>query len=79
MGFPKEEYWSRLSFPSPGHLPHPGIKSSSPTLQADCFTTNQLGSLSVLTYKTAIDEITKSTCNDAEVPSSVRPWPTVIS
>ena len=26
--FPREEYWSGLSFPSPGDLPDPGIKSS---------------------------------------------------
>ena len=26
MGFPRQEYWSGLSFPSPGDLPDPGIK-----------------------------------------------------
>ena len=26
MGFSKQEYWSRVSFPPPGDLPHPGIK-----------------------------------------------------
>ena len=26
MGFPKQEYWSVLSFSSPGDLPNPGIK-----------------------------------------------------
>ena len=36
MGFPREEYWSGLPFPSPGDLPDPGIKPGSPTLQADC-------------------------------------------
>ena len=35
MGFSKEEYRSGLSFPSPGYLPNPGIKSQSPTLQSD--------------------------------------------
>ena len=29
------EYWSGQPFPSPGDLPHPGIKPRSPTLQAD--------------------------------------------
>ena len=24
--FPKQEYWSRLSFPTPGDLPNPGIE-----------------------------------------------------
>ena len=35
MGFPRQEYWSGLSFPSLGDLPHPGIKPWSPALQAD--------------------------------------------
>ena len=35
MGFPKQESWSVLSLPSPGDLPHPGIKPGSPALQAD--------------------------------------------
>ena len=26
MGFSRQEYWSRLPFPSPGDLPNPGIK-----------------------------------------------------
>ena len=29
MGFSRQEYWSWLPFPSPGDLPHPGIKSLS--------------------------------------------------
>ena len=27
----QQEYWSRLLFPSPGYLPNPGIKPTSPT------------------------------------------------
>jgi len=34
MGFPRQEYWSRLPFPLPGDLPDPGIEPKSPTLQA---------------------------------------------
>ena len=30
IGFPKQEYWSELLFPSPGDLPDPGIKLMSP-------------------------------------------------
>ena len=37
MEFSRQEYWSGLLFPSPGYLPDPGIKPSSPTLQADFF------------------------------------------
>ena len=29
MGFPRQEYWSGLPFPSPGDLPHPGIEPGS--------------------------------------------------
>ena len=38
MGFPRQEYWSGLPFPSPGELLDPGIKPKSPTLQADALT-----------------------------------------
>ena len=31
-GFSRQEYWSKLPFPSPGDLPDPGIKPGSPTL-----------------------------------------------
>ena len=35
MGFPRQEYWSGLPFPSPGDLPNPGTEPGSPALQAD--------------------------------------------
>ena len=35
MGFPRQEYWSELPFPSPGVSPDPGIEPRSPALQAD--------------------------------------------
>ena len=35
MGFPRQEYWSGLPFPSPEDLPDPGIESGSPALQTD--------------------------------------------
>ena len=34
MVFSRQEYWSGLSFPSPGDLPDPGIEPMSPVLQA---------------------------------------------
>ena len=34
MEFSRQEYWSGLPFPSPGHLPNPGIKPRSPTTKA---------------------------------------------
>ena len=42
MGFPRQEYWNGLSFPSPGDLPDPGIEPESPTL-AGFFTTEPPG------------------------------------
>ena len=35
VGFPRQEYWSGLPFPSPGDLPNPDIEPRSPALQAD--------------------------------------------
>ena len=29
MGFPRQEYWSVLPFPTPGDLPNPGIERIS--------------------------------------------------
>ena len=34
-GFPRQEYRSRLPFPSPGDLPDPGMEPRSPAMQAD--------------------------------------------
>ena len=34
IGFSRQEYWSGLSFPSPGDLTDPGIKPESPALQS---------------------------------------------
>ena len=35
MGFPRQEYWNRLPFPSPGDLPDPEVKPISSAWQAD--------------------------------------------
>ena len=40
MGFPRQEYWSGLPFPSPGDLPDPGIEPMSPALAGRFFTTS---------------------------------------
>ena len=34
MGFPRQEYCSRLPFPPPGDLPYPGIEPMSPAFPA---------------------------------------------
>ena len=38
MGFPRQEYWNGLPFPSPGDLPDPGIEPGSPALEAGTLT-----------------------------------------
>ena len=38
MGFPRQEYWSRLPFSSPGDRPDPRIKPASPALAGGFFT-----------------------------------------
>ena len=42
-GLSRQEYWSGLPCPPPGDLPNPGIKSTSPVLQADYLPTERLG------------------------------------
>ena len=44
MGFPRQEYWSGLPFPSPEDLPDPGVELTSPALQADSLWLSHLGS-----------------------------------
>ena len=46
MGFSRQEYWSGLSFPTPGNLPDPGIEPASlvsPALAGEFFTTAPSG------------------------------------
>ena len=40
MEFSRQEYWSRVSFPTPGDLPDPGIEPASTTLAGRFFTTS---------------------------------------
>ena len=35
MGFPRQEYWSGLPFPSSGDLPGPGMEPGPPALRVD--------------------------------------------
>ena len=40
-GFPRQEYWSGLPFPSLGDVPDPGIEPRSPVLQAEYLPSKQ--------------------------------------
>ena len=44
LGFPGQEYWSGLLFPSPGNLPNPEIETVSPGLQVDSLPMSHQGS-----------------------------------
>ena len=56
MGFFRQAYCSGLPFPPPGDLPNPGIKPTSPVLQADSLVLNHQGSSFM--YTTVILEST---------------------
>ena len=52
MGFPRQEYWSGLPFPSPGDPPIPEIEPRSSALQAESLLTEPPGI--ILTIKTIL-------------------------
>ena len=43
MGFPRQEYWTGLSFPSTGDLTDPGTEPAPPALAGRFFTTEPPG------------------------------------
>ena len=42
-GFSRQEYWSRLPFPSPDDIPDPGVEPTSPAFAGGFFTTEPPG------------------------------------
>ena len=54
MGFPRQEYWNRLPFPSSGDLPDSGIGSASPALAGGFFTTEPPGKPSYSEWRAGI-------------------------
>ena len=63
MGFPRQEYWSGLPFPSPGNLPTPGIEAmapASPALPTNSLPLSYLGNPS----RTQVNQ-TQPSSNDA--------------
>ena len=57
-GFSQQEYWSGLPFPSPGHLPNPGIEPAPPALAGRLFTPEPPDSLVVRVVHGTVDELT---------------------
>ena len=45
MEFSRQEYWSRLPFPSSGDLPDPRVKPKSSELEADYLPSEQPGKI----------------------------------
>ena len=68
-GYPKEEYWSGLPFPSPGDHFDPGIKPTFLTLQADSF---RQGSSDVHLFfgkvKVKVTQLCRTLCNPMDSP-----------
>ena len=49
-GFPRQEHWNGLPFPSPGNLPDPGIEPASPAFAGRFFITEPPGKpISIMT------------------------------
>ena len=69
MGFPRQEYWSGLPFPSPGDLPYPGIELGSLALQADSLLTEPPASVLAYTSNKPEGGFQNGTCQH-QVPHS---------
>ena len=71
MGIPRQEYWNRLAFPSPGNLPDPGIELpslASSALAGRFFTTNHQGNPKIFLGGFNYDEV------ECPVKVSERRW-----
>ena len=60
MGFPRQEYWNGLPFPSPGDFPDPGIDPTPPAWQVDFLTLSHLGTLKAEEIKKRCQEYTET-------------------
>ena len=54
-GFPRQDYWSGLPFPSSGNLPDPGMEPISPVLAGRFFTTDT-------TWEAVMEELVSEIC-----------------
>ena len=51
MGFPRQEYWNGLPFPSPGDLPDQGLNPGFPALAGRFFTTEPRGKAMIVSIE----------------------------
>ena len=70
IGFPRQEYWSELPFPSPGDLTKPGIEPASPALQVYSLLLSHQGNHEILTYLTLI--VLSKPLDSQETPKKIR-------
>ena len=66
MGFPRQEYWSGLPFPSPGDFLDPGIEPAFPVMADGFFTTGPLYCYSV--YKSCLTLCDPMDCSTPGFP-----------
>ena len=58
--FSRQEYWSGLLCPPPGHLPNSGIEPRSPSMQADCLPSEPPGKYMLLFSQSVVpDSVTQ--------------------
>ena len=78
MGFPRQEYWSGLSFPSPGDLPKPGIEPMSPALQADTLPTEPPGKPPIKVAAAKLGQSCLTLCNPIDGSPPCSPVPRIL-
>ena len=70
-GFPRQEYWNRLPFPSPGDLPYPGIETRVSCMAGRFWTTEPPGkpkkTLNVVMQKTNLLCSCSSRCYSGKI------------
>ena len=65
MGFPRQEYWSGLPFPSPGDLPVSEIEPRSHDLAGRFFTAEPRGKPHILVYRYKVYSKWNQNMNDS--------------
>ena len=80
IGFPRQEHWSGLSFPSPGDRPNSGTEPMSPALAGGFFTTEPPGKPSSSGFYWA-STLCHALCwrLRTEWWAALRSWPTLLS
>ena len=75
MGFPRQQYWSGLLFPSPGDFPDPGIKPASPALRADALLSEPPGNPKA---HLGVSFLTEELCDNIRAGRHKRYYPVLV-